>query len=90
MESMISYILFNPETRELLGGYLQYPPPEHEHRILVDDNTRLNWPLYLLNDDATAVVLNPIYQPGYEPPAEPDPEEPPVDPDPEPPVQSVN
>lgn len=83
---MISYILFDPDTRELLGGYLQFPPVSHEHRILCSDEERVSWPLYMLNEDMTGILLDPRYQPGYEPPA--DPEDPPVDPEPEEPVQS--
>jgi len=84
----ISYILFDPETRELLGGYLQIPPAGHESRIEVSDEMRLSWPMYMLNEDMTGFVLDPRYQPGYEPPTEP--EDPPVDPEPEQPVQSGN
>lgn len=82
----ISYVAFIPETRELIGSFYQIPLPEHPHWVEVTEEQRVMWPLYMLNEDMTALVLDPRYQPGYEPPEEP--EDPPVDPDPEPPVQS--
>lgn len=74
----ISYILFDEDTRELLGGYLQVPPVEHQHRVEVSDQIRVDWPLYLLSEDMKSVYKNPLYFP----------EDPPVDPAPEEPVQS--
>jgi len=82
LPGMISYVLFDPEARELLGGYVQVPPPEHVHRIEVSDEVRVSWPLYRLNADMTGVELIPWW--------EEQPEEPPVDPEPSDPVQSGN
>lgn len=94
MSQMISYILYDDATGELLGGYLQFPLPEHTHYIVVDDETRLWWPMLMLNADRTGVVKNPVYFPDEFPPVDPEtdpvPEDPPIDPDPEPPVQSGN
>lgn len=84
----VPYIHFDPETRELLGGYFQEVVyPDHQHHVVVDLEVQRAWPLYMLNDDMTGVVKNPIYWPDEFPPVEP---EPPVDPDPEQPVQSGN
>lgn len=87
----IYYIHYDPVTRELLGGYYQEVVlPDHEYHIQVPYEVQQAWPLYMLTEDMTGVVKNPIYWPGEFPPVEPDPqpEDPPVDPDPEQPVQS--
>ena len=92
MTPMVSYILYDDATGQLLGGYLQVPLPEHIHYVVVDDETRLWWPMLMLTPDRKGVVKNPIYFPDEFPPVgpNPEPEDPPVDPDPEPPVQSGN
>lgn len=79
-----SYVLYDPETKELIGGYVQIPPPEHVYRVPVSDEVRMNWPLYRLTEDMLSVELIPWWE------DVPDPQDPPVDPDPEPPVQSGN
>lgn len=81
MEPMISYVIYDPVTLELISSHQQVPSPEHIYRVLVTDEQRQMWPLYLLNADRTGLVKNPLYFPD---------EFPPVDPDPEPPVQSGN
>jgi hypothetical protein len=81
MQEMESYVLYDPETRELLGGYIQVPPPEHVYRIPCSDYEREFWVYYKLNDDMTGIVRWWF---------EEQPEDPPVDPDPEEPVQSGN
>lgn len=78
--NMVSYVHYDCATGELLGGYLQVPLEEHECRVPASDEQRRTWPMWMLNEDWTALVMNPIYLP----------EEPPVDPDPEQPVQSDN
>lgn len=89
----IYYVHYDPTTRELLGGYYQEVVlPDHEHHILVTFEVQQAWALYMLNEDMTALVKNPIYWPDEFPSLDPEPEPqaPPVDPDPEPPVQSGN
>lgn len=85
MEEMISYVLFDPETGKLLGGYLQVPPVGHESRVPADDFQRQFWPYFELNEDRTALVRW-----WFEPPEVTPQPEPTVDPEPDEPVQSGN
>lgn len=72
---MESYVIYDPETGELLGGYIQVPPLDHEHRVPATDYERQWWPYFKLNEDRTGLVRW-----WFEPPE--------VDPEPEEPVQS--
>lgn len=53
---MASYVLFN-EHGDLIGGFFQVPPPEHTEIIFVDDEVRLNWPLYRANEARDGVEI---------------------------------
>lgn len=60
---MQSYITYDNNTGELTGGYLQTLPEDIEHFLFVDDEARINWPLYKMNEDRDKLVLKEIVIP---------------------------
>ena len=65
----VSYVLYDPESGHLLGGYLQIPPDAHEHRIEVTDAERLSWWSYSANEARDGVELAPPAPPALPAPA---------------------
>jgi hypothetical protein len=65
----VSYVLYDLETGDLFGGYLQIPPEAHEHRIEVTDAERLSWWSYRANEARDGVELAPPAPPALPAPA---------------------
>lgn len=57
---MDSYITYNPNTKEITGAYLQELPEDVQDVFLVSDDVRANWPLYIMNEDCTGLLLKPV------------------------------
>lgn len=61
-EGIISYVLYDPGTRDLLGGYIQVPPPEHVNFVVASESQRRNWPMYRLTPDMSSLELAPLVE----------------------------